>query len=228
MQDCFLAPISLKSGAVLRKAKDLLLPFSWQERRPFLTENFLYLPKQFTDHTSFSSLYDVKRPVSIEYCSGNGQWIAEKAASHPEKMWVAVEMDFERARKIWVKIDRFSLSNLLVVCGEALTFSEHYVPSGSVEEVYVNFPDPWPKKRHAKHRLFQAPFEKELERQLVKGGRGIFVTDDPLYAKQIRDLFSPWKVLYEGMEWESYGSSYFDSLWRSKGLKIHYLQVERS
>jgi tRNA (guanine-N7-)-methyltransferase len=218
------------------KPKDLKIPFFWNERRPVFGDRVLFVPQHYEAHGDFGwaeweapSWFGKPGKVSIEYCSGNGAWIVEKALKHPDHHWIAVEKKFERVRKIWSKIHNLRLPNLVVVGGEALTFSKWYVPPDSVEAVYINFPDPWPKLRHAKHRLIQLPFIAELSRIVKPQGTATLVTDDPDYsAAMIEEMHShpDWKSSFPApfysSDWPDYGSSYFDQLWREKGRTIFY------
>jgi tRNA (guanine-N7-)-methyltransferase len=179
-----------------------------------------------------------KGPVEVEYCAGNGAWIAEKALQHPERNWVAVEIQFERVRKIWSKIHNFNLKNLFVVCGDGLTFSRYYVPDDSFAAIYVNFPDPWPKEKHAKKRLLQEPFLSEIARTSTKEAIATIVTDHVGYTSQIIEamrIHSSWEPCFPDpwflTHMEGYGSSWFDALWKEMGVPIHYMQfmnVKRS
>ncbi len=164
----------------------------------------------------------------IEYCSGNGQWIGARAKQNPQYHWIAVEKKFERARQIWLKAHREGLSNLQIVCGEGVIFTRYYAPQAA--EIYVNFPDPWPKLRHAKHRLIRTPFLQELLRIIPFGGKMTCVTDDPHYAKEMGKEFAKcpqWKLLFHVHEWPDYGRSFFNDLWKEKGKTMHYLSYER-
>lgn len=218
---------------------DLHYPTTWQERVPYLQEQVLFVPDYYFGHEKFSmpsfkEIFDNSNPVCLEFCSGNGQWIIEKAERHPELNWVAVEWQLRRAKKIYAKMKRRGLKNLFVVAGEGLTFSKYYLETGSVNHIYVNFPDPWPKDRHAKHRLIQVPFVEESSRTLAEEGTVTLVTDHPLYANQMitcyanHDRFtSLFKKPYYQTHLDDYGSSFFDSLWRGKGETIHYMRFQK-
>lgn len=226
----------------MKKSSDLQIPYSWENRRPALLERFFYIPPQYEEQgiqgklcweTLFNQEKGTPFKVAIEYCSGNGLWIANRAKKNPETLWVAVEKRFDRARKIWLRSFRENLFNLFVVCGEGVAFSRHYVEKGSVSEVFVNFPDPWPKKRHAKHRLIRKEFIEELEKILKKGAKATFVTDDSDYALEMLELFGKTQAMapllptpHFTTSWDEYGSSYFDDLWKKKGRNIHYLPYE--
>lgn len=213
------------------KPTDLKYPFNWEERRPSLSNGVLFIPKYYDKHQeewNHRPLFENAHPVFIEYCSGNGAWIIEKAQKNPGCNWIAVEQKFERVRKIWTKARNREMTNLLIICGEALTFTRHYLLDSCIEGIYVNFPDPWPKEKHAKNRLIQSGFVKELARVVKKEGTATLVTDDVTYCQQMISSFFPlWNSLiqepYYSNEWSEYGESYFDALWRKKGRNIHYL-----
>jgi len=223
------------------KPKHFKCPLTWEERRPLIYDRVLFVPQYYQRHHEWSfpgwdspEIFGRKAPIEIEYCSGNGAWIIEKAITHPDRHWVAVDHQFERVRKIWSKRHNLSISNLFIVCGEALTFSKFYVPDSSFQGIYINFPDPWPKEKHARRRLLQEPFISEMARVSTPRAVATIVTDHAEYTDQINQamLAHPyWESRYSAphyvTEWENYGTSYFDSLWREQGLTIHYMQYLR-
>lgn len=218
------------------KPKQLKRPFQWEFRRPILQDGVFFVPEFYANYQEFSlpswessALFGNCKPVKIEYCSGNGHWITECAAADPFSNWVAIEKRFDRVRKIWSKMKNRSLSNLLAIAGEGLTATKNYFETESVDEIFINFPDPWPKQRHAKHRIVNASFVEEMWRILKKKSKVTIVTDDPTYSEiiiqemQLSKKFEPdFKEPYFVNELQNYGSSYFEALWRSKGRAIRY------
>jgi tRNA (guanine-N7-)-methyltransferase len=223
------------------KPKDLKNPLTWKERRPLIHDRVLYVPEYYDRHHEWTfpgwdspDVFGRVAPIEVEYCAGNGAWILEKAIAHPERNWVAVELQFERVRKIWSKLHNFQLTNLFIVCGEALTFTKFYVPDRSFSAAYINFPDPWPKERHAKNRLVRESFVKEMARACVHGAAATIVSDHFDYTSQASQAMlanTSWSPRfpdpYYVTEWENYGTSYFDSLWKEQGLTVRYLQFTK-
>jgi tRNA (guanine-N7-)-methyltransferase len=221
----------------MKKASDLRIPFIWKERRPVLLERFLYVPKHYDRHEAWiavpwtdPSIFGNDRPVVLECCSGNGQWICERAKNHPLINWVAVDIRFDRCRKTWLRMHRENLSNLYIMCGDANDLIRFYIPKRSLTEIFVNFPDPWPKLRHAKHRLIQAHFLTQMAEVALPGALATFVTDDEVYAGQILrelDACPIWRPRlpppHYALDWSGYGTSYFADLWKKKGRKIHFI-----
>ncbi|PIS02871.1 MAG: tRNA (guanosine(46)-N7)-methyltransferase TrmB [Chlamydiae bacterium CG10_big_fil_rev_8_21_14_0_10_42_34] len=212
----------------MKTAKDLKIPFTWEQRRPIFMDRFFYIPSHYDYKQETIPFFQKTQPIIIEYCSGNGQWIGDRALQNPEINWIAVDKRFERARKVWLKTYRENIPNLTVVCGEASTFTKFYAPQA--EEIYVNFPDPWPKLRHAKNRLIQVEFLNDLLKILKPHGRATCVTDDATYATQMMEEFSKcpeWKKLFHLNQWPDYGKSFFNDLWEKRGRTFHYLSFEK-
>ncbi len=221
----------------MRKASDLRIPFVWEERRPVLLERFLYVPPLYESHDAWTpipwsdpTIFGNNQPVFVEYCSGNGQWICERAKECPEINWVANDIRFDRSRKIWARLHRENIPNLYILSGDARVLTRHYIPKKSVSEFFVNFPDPWPKLRHAKHRLVQDSFLSQMVEVALPGAAATFVTDDETYAAQIlSELFACliWRprleAPYYALDWPDYGNSYFYDLWKKRGRTIRYI-----
>lgn len=218
------------------RPENLKSPFSWENREIRIQDKVWFIPDYYHDYKSFQfpgwndpSIFGNNQPINVEYCSGNGSWIAAKALEHPEQNWVAVEIKFARVRKIWSKIKNLKLNNLFVICGEGLLTTQQYFPDGSIQNVYVNFPDPWPKKRHAKHRIIKPEFVAEMGRILKGQGCLTLVTDDETYSQEMiqvclgnSDFQSKYPEPFYTHDYLNYGTSYFEDLWREKGKNIFY------
>ena len=223
------------------KPEELTPPFPRDDQRIVIHDRVWYIPERtrYPDEFAFPGwnhidLFGNENPVIIEYCSGNGAWIASKAAANPNINWVAVELKFDRVRKVWSKIKNLGLNNLIVIYGEAHVTTRQYFQKDSISDVYINFPDPWPKKRHAKNRLIQPEFATELSRILKEGKSLTFVTDDVPYSEWLvevmgshKDFVSRYPEPFYLTEEPNYGTSYFDELWRSKGRTIRYHCFQR-
>lgn len=223
----------------MKKETDLKIPCTWKTRFPVFIEKLLYVPEYYEKHESFSdeafsTFLTEKDTLIVEYCSGNGQWIIERALKNPNKNFIAVEKKFDRARKIWKKIHNYNLDNLIVVLGCGEDFSSWYLPKHCVDEVFVNFPDPWPKEKHAKNRILKRPFIDQLKPLLKTDGKVFISSDHKGYIDQTISLFledpawkSPFTCPYYVTDLKDYGTSFFDSLFREKDLEIYYLQFDK-
>ncbi len=218
------------------KSTDLKPPFDWDDRKVMIHDRIWFVPMIHAPHHEFTfpgwnhpDLFGNQNPIHVEYCSGNGGWIIDQAIKNPEINWVAVEIKFYRVSKIWAKIKNLNLPNLVVVCGEGLNATRKYFPSNTIAKSFINFPDPWPKKKHAKNRLVQLDFTGEVARILNEDGTFTLVTDDPNYSEQMIEMLrqsaafrSEYASPYYRTDVENYGSSFFEEFWRSRGKVIRF------
>lgn len=222
------------------KPKDL--PFtikSFSSREPSFIDNVLTIPPFYTNHQkeNLSCLYekfDSFKTKHIEICSGNGEWITERAKNNPLILYIAVEKKFVRVRKIWSKMKNHELNNLIIVSGMGEDFFHFYLENNSINEIFINFPDPWPKKRHAKHRIIKPSFILPIEEKLILGGKITITTDSDDYAFEILSVFKEAKGFenihpdpgYSKLD-ETYGGSYFKRLWSDLGRNNKLISFKR-
>lgn len=99
-----------------------------------------------------SQWFDRQQPLYIEIGSGRGQFITTIAAQHPEINFIAIE----REKNVMVNILRDvidqELTNLKLICNDAAELTDYFEPH-EVDCIFLNFRDPWPKRRHTKRRL---------------------------------------------------------------------------
>ncbi|MCH9613112.1 MAG: tRNA (guanine-N(7)-)-methyltransferase [Chlamydiia bacterium] len=220
------------------KPKDLKYPYTFEEREPTLSEGVLFLPPHYLNHDAhkgrFDELFKTSQPLYIEYCSGNGEWILEQAENRPDVTWIAVEKRIDRVQKIWAKMKNRGVGNLIIVCGQAECLTKHYLNDGCIDQIYIHFPDPWPKDRHAKHRLFKDDFVKDMARCMRDGAELRLVTDHQMYGEEAaltlaqNASFSPlFPEPYYVVEEKSEGSSYFHRLWLELGRSIYIVKFQK-
>ncbi len=148
-------------------------------------------------------------PVEIEIGSGKGRFLIDSAQRHPMVNFVGVEWASKYLRIAHDRILKRQLKNIRLVRAEAREFVEFFVPTKSTQAFHIYFPDPWPKKRHHKRRLFTSGFLKELERTLMPGGWLWLATDYESYFEAILELLRRRNCLHEtGREWTGTKTNY--------------------
>jgi tRNA (guanine-N7-)-methyltransferase len=130
-----------------------------------------------------------RQPLQVELGSGDGSFLAQYAALHPEWNFIGVERLLGRLRKIERKGQRAGLANLKGVRIEASYFLEYLLPKKSATALHIYFPDPWPKRKHHKHRLINERFPQLACDALVPGGAVYLRTDDADYFAQMKTVF---------------------------------------
>jgi tRNA (guanine-N7-)-methyltransferase len=124
----------------------------------------------------------------MEIGFGNGDHLVALAQAHPDCDYLGVEVHRPGVGHLLLAIERHELTNLRIVCHDAVEVLEQQIPPRSLDEVIIFFPDPWPKKRHHKRRLIQAPFAALLVERLKTGGRLRLATDWQAYAEQMLEV----------------------------------------
>ncbi|MCX8038012.1 MAG: tRNA (guanosine(46)-N7)-methyltransferase TrmB [Candidatus Sumerlaeia bacterium] len=128
-------------------------------------------------------------PVEIEIGMGKGTLLRHLAAAAPERNFIGIERANKYLRLAAQRIARDRQSNIRVVRADAVYFLETFVPDASIAVFHIYFSDPWPKRRHAKRRLFQPRFVQLLERKTAAGGLLHIRTDVDWYFADIVRLF---------------------------------------
>lgn len=131
------------------------------------------------------AIFGRRAPLEIEIGAGKGEFIIERAAARPEHDFLAVELSATVARVLGVRCGRAGVENLRVAKMNARALVNVLLADASVAAYHVYFPDPWPKGRHVKHRLFTPQFARGLSRTLEPGGIAYIATDVREYAGEI-------------------------------------------
>ena len=124
-------------------------------------------------------------PLILEIGSGMGEATAQMAAADPDRDVLAVEVHTPGLGNLLQLIESAGLTNVRVLEADARDVLRDRLAPGSVDEVRVFFPDPWPKARHAKRRLVTAEFADLVAARLRPGGRLHVATDWASYADQV-------------------------------------------
>lgn len=131
------------------------------------------------------AMFGRRAPVEIEIGAGKGEFVIERAAQFPERDFIAVELSATITRVLAVRCGRAGLDNLRVVQMDARTLVNLMLPDASVSAFHIYYPDPWPKERHLKHRLFTPTLAASLYRTLEPGATAYVATDVRAYASEI-------------------------------------------
>lgn len=128
-----------------------------------------------------------RAPLWLEVGCGDGENVLAAARAHPARDYLACEVHGPGVGHLLNGIAQAGLANLRVAQCDVFDLLKT-LPDGGLAAVSVFFPDPWPKKRHHKRRLLQAPFFTELARVLARDGRLFVATDWDDYAHDLAAL----------------------------------------
>jgi len=133
-------------------------------------------------------LFGNDNPVEVEIGTGKGGFLLDRARAHPERNFLGIEWANRYFRFAADRLRRWNVSNVRMARVDADHFFRVLCPRDSVSALHVYHPDPWPKKRHHKRRLFKPVFVDAAVACLVEGGRLAVQTDHAEYYHVIRQL----------------------------------------
>ncbi len=130
-------------------------------------------------------LFGREAPVVAEVGFGMGETTAAIARENPDTDYLAIEVHGPGVGSLLKRLEGESIANVRLVQHDAVEVLRHMIPESSLAAIHVFFPDPWPKKRHHKRRLLQAPFVALAASRLAPGGVLHVATDWQEYAEHV-------------------------------------------
>ena len=180
----------------------------------------------------WNELFENDHPIHIEIGMGKGQFITGMAKAHPEINYIGVEMQVSVVSIALDKLIEQPLPNLklLHVDGSALT---EYFADSEVDQIYLNFSDPWPKKRHEKRRLTYKTFLAVDEQILRPNGEIHFKTDNQgLFEYSLASFSQYGMILKQGWldlhqsQFEGTIMTEYEEKFSSKGQRIYRVEAQ--
>jgi tRNA (guanine-N7-)-methyltransferase len=158
---------------------------------PFLSQEDLVFPiTSILERIELPRLFPRAQPLEVELGSGDGSFLVHYAAEHRDRNFIGVERLLGRIRKLDRKGRRMGLTNLRGLRIESSYFLRYLLPPHSAAALHIYFPDPWPKRKHQRHRLINDLFVTIAHAALEPGGRVYLRTDDADYFEQMLSVFS--------------------------------------
>jgi tRNA (guanine-N7-)-methyltransferase len=129
------------------------------------------------------AIFGRSAPLWLEIGFGNGDSLAEIAANHPDIDFIGIEVHLPGVGKLLNSIEQRELTNLRVICHDAVEILRDCIPDGALARLLLFFPDPWHKKRHHKRRIVSPDFAELVRQKLAVGGVWHMATDWEPYAE---------------------------------------------
>jgi tRNA (guanine-N7-)-methyltransferase len=135
-------------------------------------------------------------PHVVEIGFGMGDSLLQMAADAPEQDFLGIEVHRPGIARLLRAVDERRITNIRVICDDAVEVMTHRITSASLSAVHLFFPDPWPKKRHHKRRIVQPDFVDVIASRLRSGGVLHMATDWEEYAQQAMAVISACPLLH--------------------------------
>ena len=160
-----------------------------------------------TNSGKWGELFKNNKPIEVEIGTGYGEFMIEYSQNNPEINFIGLDHRFKRSFGLAKKLDKLTYKNFryLRARGERLEFM---FQANEIQSIFYFFPDPWPKTRHHKKRLFQKPFLNACHKVLRPGGS--------LFVKTDHDEYHDWMLNHIN------GDDRFEVILNSKNLRQEF------
>ncbi|AFM10869.1 tRNA (guanine(46)-N(7))-methyltransferase TrmB [Turneriella parva] len=171
---------------------------------------------------------------ALEIGCGWGEFTRALAVQAPETMHIAVEKKLARVITSGKDQKRAGIANIRYLVLDVAWFFAGVFDTSQFDSITINFPDPWPKARHHKHRFISSDFVGELVRIAAERGRITFATDNYAYSREAMQAFEgePRLKNIHGAylavsDIAGRPRSFFETLHRNEGALIYFLEYEK-
>lgn len=134
------------------------------------------------------TLFGRSAPVGLEIGFGNGEHLASLALARPDWNFIGLEVYRPGVGKLLQALAAQHCDHVRVESSDAQEFLRDRIAAESLDAIYIQFPDPWHKKKHHKRRLIQTAFAETLRDRLKPGGELQLATDWADYAEQMMEV----------------------------------------
>ncbi|EMI5490967.1 tRNA (guanosine(46)-N7)-methyltransferase TrmB [Providencia stuartii] len=145
-----------------------------------------FVPQPF----DFTAVFNNANPVVLEIGFGMGASLVTMAAQNPEKNFLGIEVHAPGVGACLASAKEENITNLRVMCHDAIEVLDTMIPDGSLSMVQLFFPDPWHKAKHNKRRIVQTPFADKIRTKLAVGGVFHMATDWQPYAEHMLEVMT--------------------------------------
>ena len=180
----------------------------------------------------WNELFENDHPIHIEIGMGKGQFITGMAKAHPEINYIGVEMQVSVVSIALDKLIEQPLPNLKLLHVDGSALPEYFADS-EVDQIYLNFSDPWPKKRHEKRRLTYKTFLAVDEQILRPNGEIHFKTDNQGLFEYSLASFSQYGMILKQVWLDLHQSQFegnimteYEEKFSSKGQRIYRVEAQ--
>ena len=183
---------------------------------------------------NWENLFGNQNPLNLEIGFGVGNFLIEMGIREPNENFIGIDFYHKGIRKVITRIDKHEMYNARIIYGDAKNKIPLLFNAEEISRIYINFPDPWPKKRHHKRRLIKPDFIKTLAEKLKPSGEIHIATDHEAYATEILDFFENEQTLKNKnglgtflFQKEGVPKSKYEKKFICAGERIFYLEYKK-
>lgn len=184
-----------------------------------------------------NQILDNRSPITLEVGAGTALFLTKLAQAHPGQQFIAIDRKSDRLYKGAKLANELGLTNIVYLWSNAHNLSS-LLPTGSVAEIWITFPDPWPQESNIKHRLTNQQFLNQYRKLLTDDGILNFKTDNQtLFDWSAQQFTRPWQIIHQthnlhqdqqisDINPDATVMTTYEERYVSEGKSICYLQVK--
>ncbi len=187
-------------------------------------------PKTICPHELFGN----DRPIELEIGTGKGGFLLQQARAHEDRNYLGIEWANKYFKLAADRMARWGIGNVRMIRCDAKVFVQRYLPAAAICALHVHHPDPWPKQRHHRRRLFDEAFVEAAAKTLADGGTLDVQTDHAEYFERIRSVLRAHPDLEETLfarqnqgECDDVIATNFQIKYQREGREIYRLTYRR-
>ncbi|MBN1334040.1 MAG: tRNA (guanosine(46)-N7)-methyltransferase TrmB [Synergistales bacterium] len=167
----------------------------------------------------------------LEIGFGNGEFPLHLAQVNPDDLIVGIEVSLACVLRAAARLQKRQVNNAVLIHGDARFLLREAFEDNSIDIVFMNFPCPWPKKRHMKRRVTNPSFVDTIASVLKVGGHFEVLTDEKWYATEIAESMS----LHNSLEIHEMAlnpsrtvTTKYERKWLEMGKNTHLIRIEKT
>ena len=183
----------------------------------------------------WSNYFQNNHPITFELGCGKAAFIYEMAKRYPERNFVGIDLKPARLWKPAGDAMEENISNLAFLCIHLLEIDK-FVAENEADEIWITFPDPFPKKRQAKHRMINPPFLNMYKKLLKPEGSLFFKTDNlDLFQYSLEVFVREKNIRFHELSFDLHAdptinqdakiTTDYEKMFIEMGKKINYTQI---
>ncbi len=175
----------------------------------------------------WNSLFGNDNPIEIEIGTGKGKFIISLAISNPNINYIGIEKYDTPLVGAVKRLENINIPNLKLICFDASNINDIF--DHEVDKIYLNFSDPWPKKRHAKRRLTSPNFLEKYDSLFKDKNKIQMKTDNDSLYEYSMEMFTSrgYEVIKTDTNYLDEHTTEYEDKFISIGKNINYIYVEK-
>ncbi|NLP41463.1 MAG: tRNA (guanosine(46)-N7)-methyltransferase TrmB [Veillonellaceae bacterium] len=207
-------------------------------KKPWIAEainqynDFVYQDIDSSVQGRWQEVFSRSAPLHVELGTGKGRFITETAALNPDINYIGIEAQLDVLFYAAQKAAAKELKNIRLLVFDINNILDIFADN-EIDQLYINFCDPWPKARHAKRRLTHINFLNKYRQIIKSGGRLFFKTDNKALFEFSLEQFAENGLIVENVTFDLHNSEFaeknimteYEQKFSGLGMKIHRCEV---